>query len=148
MNESAAILEERKLLLEQYKVYLEDLQEFGNRNESGKRFMLSILSALLLFLTLTSADGAFFEIRAEVAWVILAIAEIICMVWILRNRTASLTLKSKFEVLQEMEKRLPFECFTKEWDMRKSRKWVYLTTLDTWIPVALAVGFAAAAILK
>ena len=144
MDESAVILEEKKLLLEQYKAYLEDLQEFGSRNESGKRFMLSILSALLLFLTLTSDDGAFFEIRTELTWVIFGIAETICIAWMLRNRTSSLTLKSKFEVLQEMEKNLLFKCFTREWDLRKARKWVYLTTIDMWIPIAIAIAFLAA----
>lgn len=52
MDNDTVVLEEKKILLEQYKAYLGDLQQIGGRLDTNRSFMLSILTSLFVFLSL------------------------------------------------------------------------------------------------
>lgn len=148
MDNDTAALEDKKLLLEQYKAYLADLQQIGSRLESSRRFMLSILSLLFVFLSLAGKDGALLNIAPQLTWVILSIAVIICLAWFLRIRTYNAIIKSKFTVLHEIEDGLPFKCFKREWELFRKQKPIFLTSIDSWIPIVLMVAFVLIVVIQ
>lgn len=141
MDKDAADLENKKLLLDLYKAYLADLQQIGGRLETNRGFMLSILTLLFVFLSLAGKDGTFLKIAPQLTWLILSIAVVTCIAWYLRIRTYSLIIKTKFAVLHEIEEELPFKCFKREWELFSKEKPIFLTSIDSWIPVILAVAF-------
>jgi hypothetical protein len=148
MDNDTAALENKKLLLEQYKAYLADLQQIGGRLETNRSFMLSILTLLFMFLSLAGKDGTFLKIAPQLTWVILIVAVVICFAWFLRIRTYSAIIKSKFTVLHEIEDGLPFKCFKREWELFKQQKPTYLITIDSWIPIILAVAFVLVVVIQ
>jgi len=141
MENDTEALEDRKLLLEQYKAYLADLQQIGGRLETSRSFMLSILTLLFVFLSLAGKDGTFLKIAPQLTWIILSVAVVICFAWFLRIRTYNAIIKSKFTVLHEIEDGLPFKCFKREWELFSQQKPTFLTSIDSWIPIILAVAF-------
>lgn len=96
MDSNEATLEDKKLLVEQYKAYLADLQHIAGRLETNRGFMLSLLTLLFLFLSLAGKDGAFLKVAPQFTWIILIVAVLICIAWFLRLRTYSAIIKSKF----------------------------------------------------
>lgn len=135
-------------LLTQYGMYLEDLGRIGEKLDSTKQFHLSILSALLVFLSLAGDKGPLLLIAAGIRNVILLTSIAICLLWLARMISYNKILKSKFRVLQEMEKLgLPFRCVTKEWEYIQKEKLLFLITLDMWMPGVLLVAFGAVWIL-
>jgi hypothetical protein len=148
MDNDTAALEEKKLLLEQYKAYLADLQQIGGRLETSRSFMLSILTLLFVFLSLAGKDGTFLKIAPHLTWIILSIAVVICFAWFLRIRTYNAIIKSKFTVLHEIEDGLPFKCFKREWELFSQQKPIFLTSIDSWIPIILAVAFALVVVIQ
>lgn len=141
MDKDTADLENKKLLLDQYKAYLADLQQIGGRLETNRGFMLSILTMLFVFLSLAGKDGTFLKIAPQLTWLILSIAVVICLAWYMRIRTYGLIIKTKFAVLHEIEQALPFKCFQREWELFSKEKPIFLISIDSWIPVILAVAF-------
>jgi len=146
MNNDTATLEDKKLLLEQYKAYLADLQQIGGRLETSRSFMLSILT--LLFLSLAGKDGTFLKIAPQLTWIILSIAVVICFAWFLRIRTYNAIIKSKFTVLHEIEDGLPFKCFKREWELFSQQKPIFLTSIDSWIPIILMAAFILVVVIQ
>ena len=146
MNNDTATLEDKKLLLEQYKAYLADLQQIGGRLETSRSFMLSILT--LLFLSLAGKDGTFLKIAPQLTWIILSIAVVICFAWFLRIRTYNAIIKSKFTVLHEIEDGLPFKCFKREWELFSQQKPIFLTSIDSWIPIILVIAFILVVVIQ
>ena len=59
MDKETSDLENKKLLLEQYKSYMADLQQIGGRLETNRSFMLSILTLLFVFLSLAGTSPRF-----------------------------------------------------------------------------------------
>lgn len=148
MDNDAASLENRRLLLEQYKAYLEDLQQIGRRLETSRSFMLSILTLLFVFLSLAGKDGTFLKIAPQLTWITLSIAVVICFAWFLRIRTYNAIIKSKFAVLHEMESELPFKCFKREWELFSKQKPIFLTSIDRWIPIVLMIAFVLVVVIQ
>lgn len=141
MDKDTAALEDKKLLLEQYKAYLVDLQQIGGRLETNRSFMLSILTLLFLFLSLAGKEGTLLKIAPQLTWIILIVAVLICVAWFLRIKTYGAKIKSKLMVLQEIEIELPFKCFKREDELFHQQNPIYLITIDRWIPIILAVAF-------
>lgn len=148
MDKDTADLENRKLLLDQYKAYLADLQQIVGQLETSRSFMLSILTLLFIFLSLAGKDGTFIKIAPILTWIILCIAVVICLAWFLRIRTYNSIIKSKFVVLHEMEINLPFKCLTRQWELFSKQKPIFLTSIDSWIPIILAIAFILVVIIN
>ena len=138
----------QKVLIEQYKAYLQDLGNIGARIESNKQFMLSILSALFVVLSLGGKDGPLLKVAPGLTFVILGVAILICVAWFLKTRTYELILRAKFKVLQDLERALPFRCFETEWKYFMDKKPIYLTTIDSLIPWFLIAAFVLLGILR
>ncbi len=143
-----ATLENKKLLMEQYKAYLADLQQIGTKLDTNRSFMLSILTLLFVFLSLGGKDGALIKIAPELTKIILFVAVVICFAWYARIKTYGAIIKSKFVVLHEIENGLPFKCFQREWDLFSKEKPTFLISIDKWIPFILMAAFIAVVVVQ
>jgi hypothetical protein len=67
---------DREILAGQYKAYLADLWNIGQRHEQTNKFFISVLSAFLVFLSLTGTDEPFFSVAdgAQIAVSVLCAA--------------------------------------------------------------------------
>lgn len=126
--------------LEQYKLYVQMTDNISNRRESTNKFYLAILSGLLAALSALKAVTANTSLMIIVAS-ILGIC--ICGAWIVNIRSYKNLNSAKFDVILEMEKRLPYQPYEKEWELikQKRKRYVRLTHVEMVIPILFALSF-------
>jgi len=132
-------------LLEQYKLYVQMADNASERRSKTNAYYVSVTAAILVlaarFEWLAPAD----RLQAVGLMLIAMVGVLVCLVW-KANVTSFRQLNSaKFKVIHEMEKRLPFPCYDREWELlgrgadRKS--YLQLTRIEGALPVVLAVAY-------
>jgi hypothetical protein len=137
-------------LLEQYTAYLADVGNIGVRSENSRRFYLSVVSALLVFLSMTGDKGPFIKLQWPVQVIVGITGIIICVLWFLHMRSFGALFRAKFSVLREMEAHgLAFPIFKREWELlRDDTRFTLLSIIDAGMPWVFALISVAIVYLK
>lgn len=102
-------------LFEQYKIYIQSIENISERRQSANNYFIAINTALISALGL-SFNGDFTEsiivFRLAVAFIGMAISAIF---WYLINSYKQINT-GKFKVLHEIESRLPLSLYKYEWE--------------------------------
>lgn len=136
-------------LLEQYKLYVEMMDRTTARRNQMNSFYISILSGLLAIIAIaTNKDIAQFQdtkfqIAAFLAVAILGV--LLCAVWYKNIQSYKQLNSSKFKVISELEKQLPFACYDREWEFLKKDKryqgYLTQTNVEKILPFILAIPY-------
>jgi hypothetical protein len=137
-------------LLEQYKLCIEMMDRTTTRRNQTNSFYTSLLSSLLAILAIaTNKDVAQFQNIKFQAIAFLAVSILgilLCIIWYINIQSYKQLNSSKFKVISELEKQLPFACYNKEWEFLKndSRYKGYLTqtSVERIVPFILAIPYA------
>ena len=137
------------VLLQQYTAYLEDVGNIGQRHENARRFYLSVVSALLVFLSLAGDNGPFVSVKSAVQLAAGLSGLSICILWFVHMLSFGALFRAKFKTLRLMEENLAFPIFAREWDLLKdNRRYTALTFVDSLMPVVFAFIYLATLFLK
>ena len=137
-------------LLAQYKSYLEDMRSIGTRHENTRKYYVTVVSALFVFLSMAGPEGVFHSVQGNIATLVGGSGILLCASWIIHMQAFGAIYAAKFGVLREMEldPRL-FEIFKLEFVLLKAdRRYVFLTLLDTLVPAIFGGLFAALMVMK
>jgi hypothetical protein len=148
-EEKVAVADEHKdpdlpieIVLEQYKVCLTLAEAVSSRRMQTGSFFLSVLSALLVFVSLTGEKGALIQVSALVQASVCVQGLLVALVWWVTLESYRQLNSSKFKVILEMEKHLPCQPFVREWnDLMKSR-YRRLSRIERFVPIILGLPFA------
>jgi hypothetical protein len=132
-------------LLEQYKLFVVTSQQVSERRQNANNYLLTLNSSfVLLFVTFLSTFG---HQRWNVLIPITGL--IVCFLWYSLVDSYKDLNTAKFKVIHELEHQLPVALFGYEWwvcghnrkkkDRPLEDKYVPLTHLERWIPVAFGV---------
>ena len=133
-------------LLEQYKLYVETSQHVTEKRQNSNNYLLTLNSSLVsLFVVLLSTFG-----HRRLNALVPATGLVVCFIWYSLVDSYKDLNRAKFVVIYEIEKQLPAALFRREWDVcglnQKKEKdkpveerYVPLTKLERWIPVAFSV---------
>jgi len=138
-------------LLEQYKLFVQMADNISERRSKTNTFFLSVNSFLL------TALGIFTKIEFNVDvglwWLYVASVGGItfAITWFVLIRNYKKLNSGKFEVIHELEKKLPAAPYLKEWDIIRGnntkKKYQKLTNIESVVPIifiglyiALSVG--------
>jgi hypothetical protein len=136
-------------LLGQYTAYMEDVGNIGDRHQTARRFYLSVISALLVFLSMAGGKGPFNDVKLRVQIVVGFAGLAICLLWFCHMRSFGALYKAKFDILKKMEKSLPYQIFAEEWEcLEKAGGYALLTSVDALMPVVFALICLAILALK
>lgn len=143
--------------LEIYKLAVEMADRVSARRISANTFFLSINTALLTLIGFTYEK---FEGDVGVLLVAISIAGIILsLTWLSSIRSYKRLNRAKFTVINELEKELPFQYFTDEWQSLKQQtsgeplkglrqrwlkfkdRYTELTNIETIVPAVMIVVF-------
>lgn len=129
-------------LIEQYKAYLQDVGNIGARHASTNALYVSILSALLVFLSLTGGERPALGAIGQTAQATVGIVAILlCAAWFAQLKSFGYLYKAKFDVLRALEKDGSlYECFQKELDLLDP-KFFRFTALERGITLFLCIPF-------
>lgn len=143
--------------LEIYKLAVEMADRVSARRISANTFFLSINTTLLTLIGFTYEK---FEGDVGVLLVAISIAGIILsLTWLSSIRSYKRLNRAKFTVINELEKELPFQYFTDEWQSLKQQtsgeplkglrqrwlkfkdRYTELTNIETIVPAVMIVVF-------
>jgi hypothetical protein len=136
-------------LIEQYKLYVEMMDRISSRRNQMNTFYLTLLSGLLALISIfTNKDVDQFQniqFQAIAFLTVSIIGLLLCLSWYINIQSYKRLNSSKFKVIYELEKQLPFSCYTKEWELLKEDKRYknYLTqsNVEKILPIILAAPY-------
>ena len=135
--------EDRKEFLELYKLHAELADRVSQRREGANRLYVSLLTGVLIFLAVFLRYGAgvipvclgmvvagFFGILLSVSWFIVV-------------RSYRQLNTGKFNALLDLEKKLSYPFFTREWELlgegKNIGRYWKLTIVETFLPIGFFV---------
>ena len=135
--------EDKTELLEIYKLHAELADRVSQRREGANRLYVSLLTGLFVFLAAMVRYGA----EAISVWVGLLVAGVLGLVlsvsWYVVIRSYRQLNTGKFKVLGDLEDKLAFPFFRREWEVleageNRSKYW-RLTVVETFLPLLFGV---------
>lgn len=132
-------------LIEQYKLYVEMADRVSTRRAQTNRFYISLLSALLALLSIVVTREVFNGILSVIIVAVGILGMVLCFLWYINIRAYRQLNSGKFKVIHEMEQRLPFPAYEREWEIlgkgKESIKYLKLTRIEQCVPFALAIPY-------
>lgn len=128
-----------ELLLAQWQTCVEMANSISQRRDTMNN----------IFVTLNLAIMAAVSIVWEIKSILILLAGIVvCALWILFIRNYKLLNSAKFDVINEIEKELPFQPFCKEWEkLTNNKKYKDGTKLEMWLPRMFIALYVVAAFI-
>jgi hypothetical protein len=136
---------ENKLIIEQYKLYVEMADRVSLRRSHTNKFYISILSALIVIISILFNRNLCSNIMniAYLAYGIFGIA--LYILWIINIRSYKQLNSGKFKVISEIEDQLPFQPFKREWEIlgggKDRKRYFRLTRIETYVPLLLLIPY-------
>ena len=129
------------LVFEQYKLAVEMVDSISSRRQASSSFFIGLLSTFGVLYTLLEKAPPSVE---RVAWefTLPVMGVVVSAVWWLTISSYRSLNAAKWEVIVEMESKLPASPFATEWGKLKSgKKHVALTTLEGAVPIITGTVF-------
>ena len=105
--------EKLNLIMQQYKLYAEQKDNFINRSFSVNRFYMCLVIILLLLVNITKNVIFVYAVSLPLVFSIIGLG--ICVLWWMNMDSYNLLIKIKFsKVLEELEKQLPIQPYSME----------------------------------
>jgi len=133
-------------LVEQYKVLVESAERVSVRRQAANTINISFNTLLLAAYALvgqTAPSNA--ERRPLDAWhaLVLIVGVAGCLNWWTQIKSYRALNAAKFEIIHEIERRLPARVFYDEWELLKRNKYAQLTNVESLIPGIFGVLYVA-----
>jgi hypothetical protein len=137
-HEPSVKKEDTETVFKIYALLVEMADRVSQRRQAANNFYLSVNTGLIggtAYLASTT--------QSRVLWILGLAGIAICVLWV-RNITSYKTLNSaKFHIIQDVEKRLPAQPYTEEWDRldpkKKGQRHNPFHTVETKVPYVFAV---------
>ena len=131
-------------LLSLYLYYAEQTEKLIERRNATSRYFLTINTGFVAILGLALQHKP----TGAAAWLVaLALAGIaVCVIWAQLTRSYRVLTKARFEVITEMEQRLPAAPYSDEWQRIKQspahQGYTSISRLESMVPWVFAVIYA------
>ena len=134
-------------LLEIYKLHADLADRVSQRREGANRLYVTLQVGMLVFVGALLRFGFGDAPEQLVLGVIGGLGVLLSISWLAVIRSYKQLNSEKFRVLHELEKQLPFQFFTLEWDPKavgkKSNRYWKLTHVEVSVPFSFLVLFLA-----
>jgi hypothetical protein len=129
--------------LEEYRIYVDTLERLVARRLTMHTFFISINTILLAGAAVTAKDVSRFSL-ATAGTVVMALAGIVVsFAWRRLLSTYGQLSAAKFDVIHDIEHRLPEAPFTEEWKRLQQRGYVSSARTEAALPVVFAALYLA-----
>lgn len=124
------------ILLEQYRIAVDIADRMTARKETSNKLFISAHAVIFTYL-------ASQEFYSNTSLFVPVFGIFLCFIWVSIIRNYKILNNAKFEVIEEMETRLPWNVFKSEWDKlgRGRNKNIYqnMSSLELKIPFLFAL---------
>ncbi len=137
--------------LEQYKLYVEMADRISQRREQSNRFYVALLTSLAALLVILARFGLDTENDAggflkAVILAIGALGSVLAIIWFVNIKSYRQLNTAKFQIINRMEKQLPFAGYSDEWELLRPKsgpsRYFQLTRVEQFVPLAVFALFA------
>jgi hypothetical protein len=137
MNENDNGNKSHEILFEQYKLYVEMSNEISKRRHQTNSFYISLSSAIIaLFSLITVKIGLN---NTEFISILPIFGLVTCSIWFTHIRSYKKLNSAKFKVINKIEKQLPCQGFSEEWDLLKKGSYKRLTDIERYVPIIMGI---------
>ena len=131
--------EDKKVLFEEYKLYVQTAENNSNRRQTANNFFLSFNSILIFGISYMVSRA-----QEPLLIILLSFVGIIAsLLWITTIKSYKQLNTGKFKIIHNLEKHLPYAVFKKEWDYlengQNKSKYIKLTVVEKGVPYAFMV---------
>lgn len=104
-----------KILFEQYKLYINGIENISNRRDNANKYFISINTGIVASLGFLITD---FQVKIPFFLLLILLFGMVISVifWFLLNSYAQLN-SAKFKIVHIIESKLPIELYKKEWNL-------------------------------
>ena len=142
----------KRELLEIYKLHVEMADRVSQRREGANRLFVTLLSAIVILVAAVMRFGQGTMPTNLAVVVVAATGLLLAAAWYVTIRSYRQLNSGKFAVIHEMEERLPFSFYKREWELleegKNRGKYWKLTVVETSGPIIFAMLFIAIGILS
>lgn len=135
-------MDEKEELVEIYKLHAELADSVSRQRGTANRFYMLVLSGLAVLVFLQRKNGVPLE------WLMIGfglLGMLLAAAWYVVIRSFRQLNSGKFKALHELEEKLAYPFFKREWDLLKEgteRKTYWrLTIVETFVPIIFCVCF-------
>ena len=133
-------------VLELYKLHAEFADRVSQRREGANRLFVSLQTGLLVFLAASLRFGTG-HVSADAVMVFIGIAGVmLSAAWYVVIRSYRQLNTGKFGALHELEEKLTYPFYKREWELlgegRDVRRYWRLTVVETLLPLVFGLLFA------
>jgi hypothetical protein len=137
-----------KLLLEQYRLYVDTSTKVSERRAAVQTFFLTANTLLATVYGVAAGKGsapAIPQVDTAWQWLVPLAGLLLALSWFVLIGAYSALNSAKFKVIHELERRLPARMFDREWQIvqAKEKGRHTLTQVERLIPLIFAFFFAA-----
>ena len=133
-------------IIEQYKLYVEMADRVSDRRAKANQFYMALLSGLLVvvsFVVNKDNQSAFVDYQEIIFLAIGILGLLICFIWNINIRSYRQLNTAKFKVIHELEEKLAYAGYTREWEFlgkgAEAKKYLQLTRVEAWVPIILTM---------
>ena len=122
---------------EQYKLYVEMADRVSQRRDQSSRFYATLFSALAAILVLAARFNLSDDTWGLVFLITGLVGAVLACIWYMNIHSYRTLNSAKFQIINKMEKQLPFQGYTKEWELLRPtdspRKYLQLTVVEQYV---------------
>ena len=146
-------MNEKQELVEIYKLHAELADSVSKQRDTANRFYMLVLSGLaVLFAAFLQREHG--VPRVPLGWLMVGFGlfgMLLASAWYIVIRSYRQLNSGKFKALHELEEKLAYPFFKREWDLlaegRKQKTYWRLTVVETFVPIIFFVCFTALLII-
>ena len=140
--------EDQQTILEQYKLFVEMADRVSERRLKTNQFYIGLISGLLVVLAFVLSKDNFSNLKGYHNTVMLLVGVLgllLNLIWLINIRSFRKLNSGKFKVIHEMEAKLPFQPYDREWEIiklgEKKDNYFQLTRIEQILPLVLSLPF-------
>lgn len=145
MDPAEAGSETMSTLVDQYKLYVELTDRVSARRVDAGKFYTTLLTGLLAVVPFAVGEQTPPDIRRLIFFLLGLLGIVLCVLWIINIRSYKQLNALKFRVIHEMEERLPFPAYDREWEILREESGRYsylrLSRVEQFVPLLLMVPY-------
>jgi hypothetical protein len=126
---------------EQYKLYLHDINEIGNRQSQTRSFYVSIISALLVFASFVGKSEIPLKMHIMGQSSVAVLGILLCIAWYIHSLSFNKLFLVKFSIIKEIEEELPIQLFAKEDVKFKTHHRMLFSKIESIISLIITLPF-------
>lgn len=142
-EEHNELREKTTVLLEQYKLYIEMMDRTSQRRMDSGKYYLTVLTGISAIVPLIFGEKKLLiEEFGPVLLVVSILGLLICCTWISNIASYRNINNAKFEVILDMEKKLSYPCYEREWNLLQkdsNKRYIQFSKVERIIPIIFII---------